>query len=315
VTESHDYYWLLLFLLGLRGRKQFFALAGSSSQIGRNRLLALRKVWQTEKKSRRPSLDWSKLEDETAHLLEELREKSIDVLTLASKMYPVKLRATLGEEAPPILFVYGNPEILHQRSIAIVGSRHCSRKGLELTAKIASFFAENGFNVVSGYASGVDTAAHKGAGACGTTTIVLPTGILEYKLKRSLRDCLSWGNSLVVSEFRPYQRWFVHAAMQRNKTICGLSDAVLVIEARQDGGALQEGLDALKYDKPLYVIRYASPPESARGNEILISKGGIPLASWEEVARVQKLMSSNHPGSVKKTETVAATAQRELAFS
>jgi predicted Rossmann fold nucleotide-binding protein DprA/Smf involved in DNA uptake len=65
--------------------------------------------------------------------------------------------------------------------------------------------------------------------------------------------------------------------MQRNKTICGLSLAMLLIEARSTGGSIQAGRDTFKLGLPLFAAVYEGAPESATGNEELLSQGAKRL--------------------------------------
>jgi predicted Rossmann fold nucleotide-binding protein DprA/Smf involved in DNA uptake len=99
-------------------------------------------------------------------------------------------------------------------------------------------------------------------------------------LKPTLRPHLSGastGRYLAVSEFPPALAWKAHNAMTRNRTICGLSNALLVIESGTEGGTFEAGNTALKLGEPLFCVEYANPPPSAAGNPILLSMGAHPL--------------------------------------
>ena len=76
---------------------------------------------------------------------------------------------------------------------------------------------------------------------------------------------------IVVIEFFPFDKWLEGRAMQRNKTIIGLSSAVVVVEAGESGGSFDAG-------KKLFVTKYAVPPVSALGNVKLLQGGASPLA-------------------------------------
>jgi len=134
---------------------------------------------------------------------------------------------------------------------------------------------------VSGYAHGVDLAAHSGAlEAGGTTTAVLAEGILHFKIKESLREQFhdnELKNVTVVSEFPPNLPWKAHNAMARNRTICGLSDALVVIESGLEGGTFEAAKSALSFDEPLFCVEYADPAQSAAGNSWLVKHGAVSL--------------------------------------
>ena len=84
-------------------------------------------------------------------------------------------------------------------------------------------------------------------------------------------------NSVVVSEFPPNLPWSVQNAMQRNRTICGLVNALIVIEAGTTGGTWEAGLSALRLGVPLFVLDYSDPAPSGMGNPALLRKGGQAL--------------------------------------
>jgi DNA processing protein len=142
----------------------------------------------------------------------------------------------------------------------------------------AMLLSNDNVNIVSGFAAGVDMNAHRAAlAAGGTTTIVLAEGILRFRVKKEIRDVWDDSRTLVVSEFGPNLPWSVSHAMQRNKTICGLSRAMILIEARSTGGSIQAGRDCLKMGLPLFAAVYEGSPESATGNEELLRNGAKRL--------------------------------------
>jgi DNA processing protein len=132
--------------------------------------------------------------------------------------------------------------------------------------------------VVSGNAAGVDETAHRAAlDADGHTALVLPEGILRFRPRSSIGEMLAGDNAVIVSEFSPKLPWSVQNAMQRNRTICGLVHALIVIEAGTSGGTWEAGQAALSLGVPLFVLDYADPAPSGKGNPLLLRKGGRPL--------------------------------------
>ncbi len=213
----------------------------------------------------------------------------------------------VGQQEKAKLHCCGNKELLYSCGIGFCGSRKVSPKGLSVAVDCASQCARDGFNVVSGYASGVDITAHRTALANGgTTTIVLPTGIDLFKIKSELIDVWDWSRVLVVSQFEPAARWTVYRAMGRNHIIIALSKAMIVIEAGIKGGTMSAGLSTLKLKKPLYVIEYSNN-DNALGNYELLQKGGIPIykSMLEQCADLRELF-----GSLKRTRYV----QQKLPF-
>jgi DNA processing protein len=209
---------------------------------------------------------------------DELLRHDVRVLSIIDSDYPEGLRNALGESAPVLLLCLGNLELLKRVSVGFCGSREASEKGMATARDSATLLANDKINIVSGFAAGVDMNAHRAAlAAGGTTTVVLAEGILRFRVKKGIRDLWDESRTLVVSEFGPNLPWNISHAMQRNKTICGLSRAMVLIEARSTGGSIEAGRDCLKMGLPLFAAVYEGSPESATGNEELLTNGAKRL--------------------------------------
>lgn len=209
---------------------------------------------------------------------DELSVKGIHAFSIADAGYPARLRTLLGDDAPVVLLCQGNLSLLQSAGVGFCGSREATEKGIATARDTAALLAAERVNVVSGYAAGVDMNAHCAAlAAGGTTTVVLAEGILRFRVKREIRDLWDPGRTLVVSEFGANLPWSVSHAMTRNRTICGLARAMVLIEARATGGSIQAGRDCLLLGLPLFAAVYEGMPESAVGNEQLLHDGGRRL--------------------------------------
>ena len=216
-------------------------------------------------------------------LYNSLRSQYIDLIWIGHPQYPERLKNVLGDNAPPYLFVKGNKNLLKNIGVGFCGARSSSAQGLSIAAKCSEMLVNHGFNVVSGYAKGVDIAAHSAAlKSNGMTTIVLAEGILRFCEKEEVKGLLNDNNHIIVSQFPPNLTWIARNAMQRNHLIIALSDAMILIEAGASGGTFAAGEATLKHNQPLFVVDYASPPESASGNELLIKRGGLLLKQTRE---------------------------------
>ena len=143
-------------------------------------------------------------------------------------------------EPPPGVYVAGNRALLNEPAVAMVGSRKASHYGIEMAEALAFDLAKQGWVIVSGFAQGIDTAAHRGALAAGGKTIaILGCGLaINYpKPNRELRLRLE-REGLVVSEFEPNAPPYPAHFPQRNRLIAGLSVALVVVEARDRSGSL-----------------------------------------------------------------------------
>jgi DNA protecting protein DprA len=228
----------------------------------------------------RPDLTKSALavQQQAAELAEQLDCQGVRILVRGFGIYPQRLVQVLGKNAPPVLFAKGNLSIFNSKAVGFCGSRHASEKGVHVAAESASALGARGVNVVSGYAAGVDLAAHCAAlEAGGVTTIVLAEGILHFRAKREIKNLLTDDNHVVVSEYSPRLPWNARNAMQRNQTIIGLSDALIVIESGTTGGTRACGESAMKLGHPLFVAEYATPSGSAEGNKDFLNRGAVAL--------------------------------------
>lgn len=200
--------------------------------------------------------------------------KGITPLFLADLRYPDSLRSVLGSNAPVLLFVQGNLSLLSIPSLGFCGSRAASEKGIRVARECAEAASKKGINIVSGYAAGIDEATHKAAlVAGGTTAAILAEGIMHFRIKRDLKEFWDWERAVVVSQYLPRVTWNVGNAMKRNGTICALSHAMVLIEARETGGSIEAGRACLNLGIPLFAPVYDGMPDSAKGNQILLAQG------------------------------------------
>ncbi len=236
--------------------------------------------------------------DSATRLVDELNSHGVDILWLLDEEYPGRLKAILGEDAPAILFAKGRRELLHQPAVGFCGSRKASEKGLDVTQQAARILADEHVCVISGYAHGVDMAAHRAALAVGgATVLVLVEGILRFQVKKGIEDVFNQGKHLILSQFSPRLPWMGSNAMRRNGTIIGLSDAMILVESGCQGGTFAAGTEALERRHPLFVIDFERPGPSAAANPYFIEHGGIPIRGNDErVPNLEKVLEvTRHP--------------------
>ena len=231
-----------------------------------------------------------------------LNDLKIQFITRNSANYPKKLMAFKREKAPYLLYYKGNFDILNRKSIAFSGSRKASEYSLEKTYKIAKAFSDAGYNIVSGFAKGVDMAAHAGAlDGKGTTTIVLSNGILKFQdnnLRKKIKDPKNIENDrmLVISEYPMNMPWFPHNAMKRNGTIAALAEKVFIIESEMTGGTFAMGELCLKQKKPLYVQSFNEIGMLPKGNSFFLERGGKSLENCAKKFMGEDFMDVNLVG-------------------
>jgi len=225
---------------------------------------------------------------------EALHERGISATLLGSTEYP----SSLGEirNAPPTLFHMGPPELLNAPGIGMCGSRNATEESLNAAAACGEVAALQGLTVVSGYARGVDMAAHVSALAAeGATIIVLPEGITRFRVKRgAFADVWDPARALVVSQFAPTRPWSAGAAMTRNAVIIGLSLALVVVEASEKGGTLAAGTTALDLNRPVIALEFTQTPP---GNSVLLRRGAISASNRAELSDRLAQVVSNPGGN------------------
>src|SRR4030095_12108725 len=188
--------------------------------------------------------------------LEEVRTLGGDILILDDGVYPPLLREIYD---PPItLYVKGAwSECLDQPCVAIVGSRRCSTYGQHAASMLARDLAQRGVTIVSGFARGIDAAAHRGAiEGGGRTVAVIGTGLDEVYPRdhKKLADEVLESGGAIVSQFPlgppPVSDNFPY----RNRIISGLSLGVVVVESAENSGSLITARLAIEQNREVFAV-------------------------------------------------------------
>ncbi|HYI65050.1 MAG TPA: DNA-processing protein DprA [Allosphingosinicella sp.] len=222
---------------------------------------------------------------------------SPQVIDRESAAYPERLKFLLGSRAPERLYVLGNASLFERRAISFCGARDASEKGVMAAAVCARTASQHEYVVASGNARGVDRATHREALLQGGETIlVLAEGIDRFRIPAELRDVWDWDRVLVLSQFDPVAIWRSYQAMARNSVIMGLSCAMIVVEAGENGGTRAAGEEALKLRVPLFAVDYGFDETIAPGNKMLIRRGATPLKKSRETGQpnLKGLLAAAH---------------------
>ena len=227
------------------------------------------------------------LHDTAAAEIKNVRALGGDLLVLDDGVYPALLREIY--DPPIVLYVKGAwSACLDQPCVAIVGSRRCSTYGQNAALMLARDLAQRGVTIVSGFARGIDAAAHRGALEAGGRTIaVLGTGIEENYPRdhRQLgQEILAAGGAMVsqfplgtppVSENFPY----------RNRIISGLSLGIVVVEAAENSGSLITARLAIEQNREVWAVPGNITSRNSFGTNYLIKGAGAKLVQqWQDIA-------------------------------
>ena len=174
--------------------------------------------------------------------LSALNEKGIFTLTRSDSDYPAALKNKLKRLAPPILYYAGNLSLLSNKGVAIVGSRDIDEAALRFTEKLSRRCTNDGLNIVSGGARGVDSIAENVANQSDGTTVIFVADSLEKKIRqKETREAIMRKQSIILSSFRPDMPFQTYAAMERNKYVYALSDFVVIISSDYNKGGTWAG--------------------------------------------------------------------------
>lgn len=229
--------------------------------------------------------------------------------------YPSRLRPY--GDMPKILYVRGELPGEEKKTAAIVGARDCSRYGAMQAYQYARKLAENGIQIISGLARGVDSFAHKGAldGGGHTFAVMGCGGDICYPAQnRQLYECMKNGRGGILSEFPdktpPYGRNFP----MRNRIISGLADLVLVVEARERSGSLITAGYALDQGKPVYAVPGRVGDLLSQGTNRLIADGA-GLASSVEILLEELGMIPKGQEDLGQISKISLASQEEMVYS
>ena len=221
---------------------------------------------------------------------ELIRKVGGEFLTCDDQNWPAALNDL---EVPPLgLIIKGDPEILSQRSLAIVGTRNPTPYGIRIAGDFAAGFVDREWAIVSGGAYGIDTAAHRGAlVAEGRTIAVIASGVdIQYPAGNARLFEEICENGALVSEVMPGVIAMPHRFLTRNRIIAALSKSTLVVEAAFRSGSLRTARDAAELMKPVMAIPGPINSPSSEGCHRLIGERAAELVT--SVADAIELISA-----------------------
>lgn len=246
-------------------------------------------------------------EEQKVKAQREWREMKETHITYCSyyneQLYPKNLRQL--PYPPKHLFVKGKIPEQSRISVGIVGARECSPYGRDMARMFGYRLAAAGVNVISGMARGIDGWAHQGAlESGGETFAVLGCGVeICYPAEhhRLYDSIVNHGG--ILSEFPVKMKAKKIFFPLRNRIISGLSDGILVVEAREKSGSLITADAALEQGKDVFVIPGRIGDVLSEGCNRLIRQGAIPVLSPMDILEYYGISSYN------KEETLSEGAE------
>lgn len=216
------------------------------------------------------------------HVPHHVQDQQVNTpfLTLQDNQYP---KALLGTRAPPVLFYKGNLDILNKHIVAVVGTRKCSAMGIEFTKTLSRFLCTNDTISISGLAYGIDEIVHQEA--LSHTIGVMPCGFGASLPSRTqdLCDKIIQEGGLLISEFPPHSPPRKWRFIQRNRLIAWLAEALILVEAPVQSGALHTVDFAQQRNKKIWIVPSSPLTHSNQGGLQLIAAGFDVLCHLQQL--------------------------------
>lgn len=217
-------------------------------------------------------------------MLVTMQKLDIGILAQSDNLYPDSLRNI--QMPPALLFYRGDPECLMGKCVAVVGSRKASPQGIEVTQKICRELSQAGVTIVSGFAMGIDTAAHEGCLDGGSpTAAILSAGIdVDYPVDNAaLKERIVETGGVLLSEYPPGFRSNKFVFQVRNRIISGLGKALLMMESRIQSGSTLTVHHALDQGREVYAYPGIPGTEWAEGAHQLLREGANYFTSAQDI--------------------------------
>lgn len=228
------------------------------------------------------------------------------IITLEDDAFPELLREI--PDPPILLYVRGDLSLLKSPQLAVVGSRHASRQGLQIAEDFGEHLSRVGLCITSGLAHGIDAAAHRGGlKGQGQTLAVVGTGLdriypaANQNLARQIAE-----QGAIVSEYPLGTRPLAQNFPKRNRLISGMATGCLVVEAALKSGSLITARQAMEQGREVFAIPGSINNSLAKGCHQLIKQGAKLVESAQDVLEeLAPLVAFSWDNDIAKPETSA----------
>lgn len=231
-------------------------------------------------------------------------------MTSGQPVYPALLKEI--RDYPKELYYIGDPKLLEEKCVSIVGSRKTNQYGRSTAYSFGKALGQRGITVVSGMAVGIDTCAHEGAlQEKGNTAAVLACGLdLCYPPRnRELKGKIE-SAGIVLSEYPPgtaVQRYYFP---QRNRIISGLSPLTVVVQAGNRSGALITAELAADQGRDVGAVPGNIDSEYNLGSNKLLREGAFALTGVQDLLEASGVSVLSEP----EAERMLSDEEKQLYF-
>lgn len=208
------------------------------------------------------------------------------MIVLPPSSFPSLLKEI--SDPPKKLYLEGTLPKGNLAWLTVVGARQASSYGKEMCESLIFGLAGYPIVIVSGLAHGIDGFAHRAALLAGLTTVAIPgSGLNENVLypawHRDLAKKIIDEGGALLSEYEPETRATKWTFPKRNRLMAGVSQAVLVVEAKKDSGSLITANLALDYNRDVAVVPGRIDSPTSAGTHALLKSGATPITESADI--------------------------------
>lgn len=203
---------------------------------------------------------------------------------LESKEFPEKLLKVRPKISK--IFYEGNINLIKNKSIAIVGSRDFTEYGKKQAKIFSEFLSNQGITIISGLAIGIDTIAHLNSyNNHGKSIAVIPSGLSKIYPPENEELCnvILKNGGLVITEYEKTDEINMNKIPLRNRIISGLSDGILIIEAKERSGSTITARYGFLQHKNVFCIPGEIGKKNSSGVNLLIKEGATLVTNPKEI--------------------------------
>ena len=284
MNEKYSYWYSCI--LGPSGweKRELLKILGSEEEIFKMTEYQIEKLHMIPKRIK-TALQKAKKDMDWERGYEDFLASGICLVRHGEAKYPSRLLSLY--DAPYSLFIKGTQPKDECLSMAVVGARACSGYGQAAAEYLSGVLAKAGVSIISGLAYGIDAAAHRGALSTGGNTFaVLGCGVnvcYPAAHRRLYQELLQCGG--ILSELPPNQQPRPYYFPARNRLISGLSDGIIVVEAKEKSGSLITADCALEQGRDVYAVPGRICDALSQGTNRLLAQGASVFYSAEEFLR------------------------------
>lgn len=203
--------------------------------------------------------------------LEFVEKYKINVIPYTDSEYPKRLLHCA--DSPIVLYAKGNTDLNPKRTLAIVGTRKCTKYGRDFVAQLIEELNNIDIQIISGLALGIDAEAHKNAVDFNKNTV----GVLGHALNmmyppehKNLAIKMIENGGALLSEYPSQNKMHPSNFPQRNRIIAGMSDAVIVVESAVKGGSVITANIANSYNRDVFALPGRYKDKASKGCNFLL---------------------------------------------